>query len=148
MTHTMKIAKNTLTLVLVMTAFTLFAEEKRILYSEVPAPIKSYVTTHFSSYKVVKSSIDFEGLSKKYEIILSNGVKLEFDKKGKVTEIDSHSKLPDSVIPKKIQDYVQRNFPESYITDWSLKKKYQQIELDNGLELDFTLKGDFIRIDN
>ena len=56
--------------------------------------------------------------------------------------------MPNSVIPEKILQYVTTNYPTNFITDWELDDKNQQVQLDNGLDLEFKMNGDFLRIDN
>ena len=89
-----------------------------------------------------------DGFTKTYDVVLDNSTILEFNRKKEVTEIKSNSKLPDSVIPEKIRQYVASNFSGNNINEWELEDKHQQVGIDNGLDLEFTLSGDFIRIDD
>lgn len=77
-----------------------FAQDKIMPYSQVPSEIKSYIKNHFPKHSVIQSEIDMEGLSKQYEITLSEGIELKFNNKNQIINIDGKSKLPDSVIPK------------------------------------------------
>lgn len=117
------------------------------LHHEVPAEIASYVSTHFPDHQILQLIKDVDGLKKTYDLILEGNVKLEFNRKKEIIEIDSDIKLPDSVIPEKIRIYVEENYPYNYVTDWELEGRNQQIGLDNGLDLIFSMNGDFIRID-
>ncbi len=74
-------------------------------------------------------------------------VALDFNSSYEITDIDGTTQLPDSVIPQAILDYVAQSYPANFITDWELERNHQQIELNNGLELEFELNGAFIRID-
>lgn len=80
-------------------------------------------------------------------MILQDNFSLEFDSKNRVTDISGKSQLPNSVIPKSILEYVKSNYPNNIILDWELDDKNQQIELDNGLDLEFNMQGAFLRID-
>jgi len=82
-----------------------------------------------------------------YDIYLNGNIELEFNNEYEIIEIDGRAQLPDSVIPSAILDYVAQNYPNNFITDWDLERDHQQIELDNGLDLEFTMTGEFIRID-
>lgn len=143
-----KIFKHAAVIAMLMISSTVLAQDKIIPYADVPAGIKEYIKTHFPSHTVVQSEIDMEGLLKHYEINLSNNLKVKFNHKHRVIEIDGSEKLPDSVIPKKIRDYVSANYPANFITDWEIDWIRQQVELNNGIELEFTTKGNFLRIDN
>lgn len=129
-------------------SFISHAEDTVIKESELPKKIKTYLKTHFPNNPVLQASIDKELFSKSYEVILKNNISLEFNKKNDVKDISASSKLPDSVIAKPILDYVKSNFPNNLITDWELDDTTQKVELDNDMELEFDLKGKFLKIDS
>ena len=104
--------------------------------------------THFPDNTILQAVIERDGLTKTYNIILSENISLEFNRKKEIIDIDSETKLPDSVIPAKILQYVTTNYPDNFITDWELDNKNQQVQLNNGLDLEFNMNGDFLRIDD
>ncbi len=127
-----------------------FGQETIISGSEIPTEIQNYIKAHFAGQTIVKAEIDIDvaGLSKEYEIKLSDKTELEFNKDKQITKIDGKSALPESVIPQSILSYVQSNYPNSVITDWETEWNHQEVKLDNGIELEFTKEGAFIRIDH
>ncbi len=131
-----------------VTLFSACEKEKVISPDGLPSSIKDYISAHFNGHDIIKAKTEHEGTKKKYEIRLDGDIKLEFNSKGEVTEIESYQKLPDSVIPEKIRQYVEEHYPNNYIVKWELEPNKQEVKLDNGLELEFTLDGEFIRIDN
>ncbi|MEK6482103.1 PepSY-like domain-containing protein [Catalinimonas sp. 4WD22] len=74
-----------------------------------------------------------------YEVILENGVQLEFNRKGECSSIEGNTALPDSVIPEKIVEYVTQSYADNYIISWERD--------DNGTELNFDKSSNFLRID-
>jgi hypothetical protein len=144
----MKLVKSAVFFILSMVTTLSFAQDKVVPYSQVPSEIRNYVTTHFPKHSVIQSEIDMEGLFKQYEINLSEGVELKFNNKNAIIEIEGKSKLPNSVIPEKIRQYIAKNYPRNVITDWKIDGNNQQIGLDNDLDLEFKMNGDFIRIDS
>ncbi|UTC63699.1 PepSY-like domain-containing protein [Treponema sp. OMZ 788] len=132
---------------LLLSSCMLYGKEMLINFTDLPEKAQNYVKTHFPDAKPLRAEKEKDGLSVKYEIKLDNMIELDFNSKGEITGIDGNSKLPDSVIPKEILDYVKKHYPDNYITDWNLEKKTQEVELDSGLELKFDLKGKFLRID-
>ena len=143
-----KLVKSASFLIFSLVSILTIAQDKIVPYSELPSDIKDYVTSHFPDYSVVHSEIDRDGFTKHYEIILSDGIELKFNRKSRIVEIEGNSKLPESVIPERIRQYIAANYPNNTIIDWELEGKNQQIGLDNDLDLEFKLNGDFIRIDN
>lgn len=115
--------------------------------SEWPAEIKTFVDTHFTDFAILQVVKDKDGLKKTYDVRLEGSFKLEFNSKMEIIEIEGTDRLPDSVIPDKILDYVNTNYPQNYIIEWELEGKNQEVKLDNRLELQFTMSGEFLRID-
>ncbi len=137
-----------LILAFLLLPLSIFAKDKVQPFTQASPEIKEYILKHFPSGKVALYKIDSHLFSKKYKVLFEDGTKLNFNKDNQIIEIDSKNKLPDTVIPPKLLTYVKDNYPKNYITEWELKRNKQEIELDNGLELEFTLEGDFIRIDD
>lgn len=127
--------------------FSCNAQDVIIPASELPAQAQSFVKQHFPEQQIEQAEKDKSAFSVSYEVILDNMIELDFDKDGKVTSIDGNTKLPSSVIPAKIADYVSKNYASNYIVSWNLDDNRQEIELDNGLDLEFSKEGDFKRID-
>jgi hypothetical protein len=133
-----------------VTLFLTISCEKEIITpsDDLPVEISTYLTIHFPKNTIVQVIKDLDGLTKTYDILLSENISLEFNRKKEVIAIDGVTQLPNSVIPEKILQYVNINYPTQFITDWELDIDNQQIELNNGLDLEFNKKGDFLRIDN
>lgn len=125
--------------------------EKETLLNEgeVPQEIQTYILTHFPQNKIIQSIKDNEGFIKTYDILLDSAISLEFNRQKEIISIDGNKKLPDSVIPAKIKSFITNNYPNNTITDWEKENnRVQQIELDNGLDLEFDGEGTFLRVDN
>ena len=116
--------------------------------SELPDEIKTYVSTHFPDNSILQVIKDQDGFIKSYDLTLSGNIGLEFNRKKEIIGIDGVGRLPDSVIPEKIRQYVSSNYPNQFITDWELDDRNQVVELDNGLDLKFNMAGDFLRLDD
>lgn len=118
------------------------------MLEELPKKSKKFLKKHFADQEVATVDIEKEDDQIKYEVNLANGTSLEFNGKGNVQEIESESKLPDSVIPRKIRKYVTANYPEQVIVKWEIESPNQQeVELDNGIDLEFDKRGNFLQIE-
>lgn len=137
-------------LTLVFTLFFLTSCEKETILSaqDVPTEIKNYVSTHFPSCTITRAIEEKGENDEMYELTLSCGVKLEFDKHKNIIDIDGTSKLPDSVIPSKILSYVNSNYATNHILGWEIQSSNQEVQLNNGLTLVFNISGDFLRVDD
>jgi hypothetical protein len=131
-----------------MTFLTNCEKEEIISSLDLPVEINSYISTHFPNKSILQVIKDKDGLIKSYDILLNENVSLEFNRKNEIIDIDANTKLPDSVIPDKILQFVALKYAANFVTDWQLDGNNQQVELDNGLDLEFNMKGEFLRIDN
>ena len=123
-------------------------KEKVISENDTPSEIKSYVQNHFPNQGIMQIIKDKDGLTLTYDILLDDMTSLEFNRKKEIQEIQSSKELPSSVIPDRIETYVSTNFEENYIIGWELDDKNQQIELDNNIEIEFTMDGDFVKFED
>lgn len=119
--------------------------EKVIPLTEVSEKIKSYVGTHFPAHSIVKAVKDTS--LNTHKIYLLGNVELKFTSSDEVYDIEAKTKLPDSVIPVKLLQYVTKNYPSNHIISWEKKLYEQEIELNNDVDLIFSLTGDFLRVD-
>lgn len=139
----------TAALILAMSTTLISCDQKTIIPdSKIPSEIKSYVSTHFPNNAIIQATKEIDGITKTYDIILQENIGLEFNRKKEIVDIDGSSALPNSVIPERLLQHVTANFPNNVITAWELDDKRQKIKLDNGLELEFNKKGDFLRLDD
>lgn len=142
----------TLTIIAVAALFASCSKEddSEILLAEskIPAQIISYTAQHFPDNALTRVVKDTERDVTTYEVYLEGNFELDFNANYDITDIDGTTKLPDSVIPQALLAYVTQNYTTNYITDWELEAKHQQIELNNGIELEFAMDGTFIRVDN
>lgn len=115
--------------------------------SEIPTAITTYVNTHFADNTIDRAVKDMDNNTIEYDIYLSGNFTLEFNADYEIIDIDGVTALPDSVIPPAILIYVNENYPQQFIRGWELEMDYQQVELNNNIELEFTMTGEFIRID-
>ncbi len=122
-------------------------KETVIAEQEIPTEIKDYVSTHFPDCTISKAIKDNDD-DEVYEITLSCGIKLEFNKEKTVIDIDGTSKLPDSVVPAPILSYVTLNYPNNYIIGWEIEGSNQKVELNNDVTLIFDAQGGFLRVED
>jgi hypothetical protein len=75
--------------------------EKIISSSDLPSEITSYISTHFPNNVIIQVVLERDGLTKTYDILLSESISLEFNRKKEIIDIDGVTQLPNSVIPEK-----------------------------------------------
>ena len=123
--------------------------DKPIQVEELPKAAQQFIKSHFANQSVAMAKMETEFLDKSYDVIFTNGDKVEFDKKGKWTSVDcKHTQVPAEVIPVDVQKYVTRNYPDAKIQKIEVTdRKGYEIDLSNGFDIEFDKKMNVIDID-
>ena len=117
--------------------------------SAVPEAINAFVKQYFPNATIVGIEPDNEHGGPEYDIYLSDGTEIDFDANNQWDNVDCHCKaVPAALIPQAIATYVKNNYQNIAIT--KIDKDYQgfDIELANGLDLNFDSSGRFLGIDD
>lgn len=116
-----------------------------------PQTAKDFIETHFPEHTVRdidnKKSPITNGTV--FEVTLSNGTELDFDKDGEWRELDAEDRetIPLAILPNGIRDYL--NAEHNGIGLKSVDKELEgyELELQNDIDLFFDLEGNFLRED-
>lgn len=124
------------------------SNDKPINVNELPAKAQTLLSKHFKGQKVMFATIESGVVSRSYDVVLRNGTKLEFDKKGNLTEIDCKQGIvPSQLIPQPIKNYLKENYKGEAVRKIELNKKEYEVELANGIDLTFNKHFQLIDID-
>ena len=125
------------------------ANDKPIMITDMPKQAQLFIKSYFSTHSVALAKMETDVLSKSYDVIFTNGDKVEFDKKGRWTNIDcEHSAVPEAVVPQFIKEYVQKQYPSAKILKLELTdRKGYDVELSNDVDIEFDKKFNVIDID-
>ena len=122
--------------------------DKPISGNALPAKAQTLLNNHFNSQKVMLATIESGVVSRSYDVVLQNGTKLEFDKKGNLTEINCKQGIvPALLIPQAIKNYLKDNYAGQSVKKIEMNKNEYEVELTNGLDLTFNKHFQLIDID-
>ena len=122
--------------------------DKPISVNALPAKAQTLLSQHFNNQKVMLATIETGVISRSYDVVLQNGTKLEFDKKGNLTEIDCKQGIvPVKLIPQAITNYLKDNYAGQSVKKIEINKNEYEVELTNGLDLTFNKHFQLIDID-
>ena len=122
--------------------------DKPISVNALPAKAQTLLNNHFNSQKVMLATIESGVVSRSYDVVLQNGTKLEFDKKGNLTEINCKQGIvPALLIPQTIKNYLKDNYAGQSVKKIEMNKNEYEVELTNGLDLTFNKHFQLIDID-
>ena len=121
---------------------------KPISVNALPAKAQTLLNNHFNGQKVMLATIESGVVSRSYDVVLKNGTKLEFDKRGNLTEIDCKQGIvPDQLIPQAITNYLKENYEGQSVRKIEINRKEYEVELTNGLDLTFNKHFQLIDIE-
>lgn len=124
-------------------------DDKPVRIEQLPQSAQQFIKTHFGDSKVAIAKMETDWFDKSYDIIFTDGNKLEFDKQGNWKEINcKYSAVPASVVPQQIQKYVAENYPGAQVLKIERDKRDYEVKLSNKWELKFDLQFNLIDIDN
>ena len=122
--------------------------DKPISVNALPAKAQTLLNNHFNGQKVMLATIESGVVSRSYDVVLQNGTKLEFDKKGNLTEINCKQGIvPVELIPQAITNYLKDNYAGQSVKKIEMNKNEYEVELTNGLDLTFNKHFQLIDID-
>ena len=122
--------------------------DKPISVNALPAKAQTLLNNHFNGQKVMLATIESGVVSRSYDVVLQNGTKLEFDKKGNLTEIDCKQGIvPAQLIPQAIKNYLKDNYAGQSVKKIEINKNEYEVELANELDLTFNKHFQLIDID-
>ena len=122
-------------------SLTSLADDRMIPVSQLPATVNTFVTKNFPGKTITYAEKDVEFGGTKYDVMLNDGAKIEFDKKGNWDNVDCK-------VPAAIAQYVKTNFPGAKIVKIDKERHGYDIELSNDIELKFNKNGALIGMDD
>lgn len=132
-----------------VSTFVMADNDKPIKVSDLPQTAQSFIKTHFPKSSVAVAKVETEFLAKSYDVIFTNGDKVEFDKNGNWTNVDcEYSKVPEAIIPAAIKNYVSKQYPRAKVVKIELSnRKGYEVELNNDIEITFDKNFKVIDVD-
>ncbi len=134
---------------LTMSLNVLAGNDKPIEVNEMPKAAQTFIKAHFANQSVAMAKVENEFMSKSYDVIFTNGDKVEFDKHGNWTNVDcEHTQVPVAIIPQAIQAYVTKNYPQAKVLKIEKNdRKGYDIDLSNGFDIEFDKNFRVVEID-
>ncbi|RLZ11848.1 PepSY-like domain-containing protein [Faecalibacter macacae] len=141
--------KNIVSVILIALGTSVFAQDQIVTFNQLPTKGQNFISKYFQKGQVSTVILDNDYISKDYDVVLTNGTKIEFDGKGNWKEVDGkRNAIPTTFIPQSILNYVNKSFPNTKIIKIEKNRFSYDVELTNGLDLEFDSKGNFVRIDD
>lgn len=138
-------------LLLATTSFPTWADKDMpIQFDQLPSNAQAFITQHYNSANISFAKVDVDIFEKSYDVVFTDGVKIEFDHKGVWDEISCprSQKLSDKLFPQEILEVINKNYSKWNIIGFERKRFGWEITLNNGLELFFNKEYHLVGIDD
>ena len=123
--------------------------DKMITREELPEKTQMFIDEHFANVDILYAKAERDmGVITSYDVVLEGDVKIEFNRSGEWESVDcNRGRVPDSVLPKAVLDYVAKKFPKAYVVEIERNMMGYDVKLSNDLDLEFDKSGKFLRVD-
>ena len=123
--------------------------DRPIEVSDLPAKAQSFLKQYYPSVEISLAIEDKEFLFDEYEVVLVNGIKIDFNSSGEWIEVDcKYDSVPSVVVPLQIQQDVAKRCPDAKIIKIKRLRKGYEVSLSNRLELTYDSKFKVVEIDD
>lgn len=113
-----------------------------------PDNVLAFISEHFQNEKIAFAKEDRDLLKMSYEVLLTDGTKLEFRRSGEWKEISRYrTGIPEGIIPQPAVVKVNDLYPQACIVKAEYDDGDLELELDNGMELKFDKRLNMIGLD-
>lgn len=120
-------------------------DDKPEILENLPSSAKTFLATYYPSVNIISVTKDKD----EYDVRLSNGHSVEFNKSGEWTDVDAPAgqTIPGGFYPAAIDEYISTSYANSGINEISRIDRGFEVELLNSTDLYFSTDGSFIGID-
>lgn len=110
-----------------------------------PSAAKAFIQQYYPAASIINTTKDKDD----YEVTLSEGTRIDFNKSGEWTDVDAPigKTIPSGFYPAAIDTYVGANFQGIGINEISKETGGYDVELVTGTELVFNYEGSFVGFD-
>lgn len=124
------------------------ADDRPVTFSQLPAAAQIFINTNYSGEKISYATVDDDFIRPDYNVMLANGVKIQFENSGALEKIESRAGIPEELIPVQIRDYVKLHYPDVIFVEYEIGKRTYEVKLSNRLEIKFNRNFNVIEIDD
>lgn len=124
------------------------ADDKPVTFNQLPAAAQEFINTNYAGEKISYATVDDDLILPDYNVMLANGVKIQFEHSGALEKIESRSGIPSDLVPFQIRDYVKVHYPDVIFTGYEIGRRSYEVQLSNRLEIKFNKNFYVIEIDD
>lgn len=114
-----------------------------------PGKARTLISQNFTSAISLVEEEKSMGSVKEYEVTLADGSEISFTADGEWKSIDTPNNrpIPAGLVPTAIAKYVASKHAGAFIVGLEKKKNGYEVELSNGVDMEFDSIGNFVKYD-
>ncbi len=126
-------------------------DDEEIAPANLPQNILDFISTYYPGIEIEEAELENNG---NYEIELENEIEIIFDGDGNFLgqaqdenddeQGDDEDNINPADLPQSILDYIAANYPDNSIIEAEREDDGYEVTLNNGVELEFDLEGNFL----
>ena len=119
-----------------------------ISQTQLPEKAQTFLATYFPEAKISLARKEIDVMELSYDVIFTDGCKVEFDRKGNWTQVDclTHP-LPSGIVPEAISKVIRAQYPDAQVTKIERDHRETDVKLTNRVELTFNKHMQLVDID-
>ncbi len=129
---------------------TVKADNDRVITKDkLPASSQTFISNYFANLKISYVKEERDLFDKNFEVVFTDGTKLEFLRNGNWKEVDCrYTEVPADIVPKQIKEYIKQHYEGEKILQIDRDRNDYEVRLSNRLELTFDKNFNIIDIDD
>lgn len=132
-----------------LTNITKADNDKPVTLQELPQKAQEFIKQVFPKKEISYAKLEKDLWEKKYDVVFTNGEKVEFNKNGEWEEVDcKFSVVPNNIIPQPIQELLSKQYPQAKVLKIERDSKGYEVKLSNRLEIKFNQNFQIVDIDD
>lgn len=123
--------------------------DKPVTFEQLPQKAQTFIKTYFSQSKISYAKQDTDMFEGDYEVMFTDGNKVEFTKKGEWKDVECKtSEVPTAIIPQAITKFISEKHAGQKVVSIDRDSRDYDVKLSDRTELKFSLKGKFVGYDD
>ena len=123
--------------------------DKAISFDRLPEKAQQFIREYFPSEKIAYVKMEREFAELSYEVMFVQGAMVEFDRRGRWTDIECRYRTLDSrILPPAIASYIASDWAGQACRKISRDRNQFEVKLVSGIELTFDRNYNLMGIDD
>lgn len=124
-------------------------DSKVITFEELPATAQTLLLQYIQAQDIMIVTQEGIGFWADYDVVTTDQSQWSFESDGSLESVRVFTGVPSALVPASVQVTVDKMYPDAIIVKYSIDKddREQDVELNNRIELTFTLNGVLKEVD-